>query len=93
MIVKEEVRKYITEKGGNITFADNQFDSAILGVDTCHKRVIYSVARCYFILMAEQGMSNAEAEEYFAFKVLGAHTGVTSPIWCYDLWQQETLKQ
>lgn len=87
--LKNQITYYVSSKGGNIQFAPNKFDKAILGVDSCKQRVIYSVAKCYEILMKDEEMSNEQAEEHFAFSVLGNFKSANSPIWCYDLWEQK----
>lgn len=59
------------------------FDSAIIGVDESSMRLIYSVEKCVGIL-AEDGMDEEEAEEYFEYNVRGSYVGEKTPIWCTD---------
>ena len=59
------------------------FDDAILGLDYCTNRVIYSLSRCRDILI-NQGMSYEEAVEYLDFNVVNAYLGEKTPIWCED---------
>jgi len=83
--IKKTINDLITENGDWTIFADG-FDDAILGIDYSSQRVIYSVKKCYQILMnGENNMTQDEAEEYFAFNVLGSFVGDKTPIFCYDL--------
>lgn len=83
--IKKTINDLITENGDWTLFADG-FDDAILGIDYSSQRVIYSVKKCYQILMnGENNMTQDEAEEYFAFNVLGSFVGEKTPIFCYDL--------
>jgi len=83
--IKKTINDLITENGDWTLFADG-FDDAILGIDYSSQRVIYSVKKCYQILMnGENNMTQDEAEEYFAFNVLGSFVGDKTPIFCYDL--------
>lgn len=83
---KELISKKVEESGDWTMFADG-FDEAILGIDSTSQRVIYSVKKCYNILQNRDGMSDEEAEEFFAFNVLGSYMGEKTPIWCFDLWE------
>lgn len=58
------------------------FDDAIIGVDVMSMRLIYSVDQCIKILMARDGMSDDEADEFFEFNVAGSYMGEQTPIWC-----------
>lgn len=58
------------------------FDDAIIGVDDCQMRLIYSVAKCIKVLMKE--MSEEEAIEFFLYNVAGSYVGEKTPIWCVD---------
>jgi hypothetical protein len=82
--LKEHISKLIEKNGEWTMFADG-FDEAILGVDASNSKVIYSVAKCYQVLTERDGMSQEEAEEFFAFKVLGSYMGEKTPIWCFDI--------
>ena len=59
------------------------FDDAIIGIDDKSMRLIYSIAKCINILVA-QGMSYEEAQEYFEFNTQGSYVGEKTPIWCED---------
>lgn len=84
--LKEHISNLIQKNGEWTMFADG-LDEAIIGVDASLSRIIYSVAKCYDILIQRDGMSQEEAEEFFAFKVLGSFMGEKTPIWCYDIFK------
>lgn len=83
---KEQINEMLKGKGQSSLFADG-FDKAILGADSISGRIIYSVKKCYEVLIERDGMSSEEAEEFFAFNVLGSYMGNETPIWCFDLWE------
>lgn len=83
---KEQINEMLKGKGQSSLFADG-FDNAILGADSISGRIIYSVKKCYEVLIERDGMSSEEAEEFFAFNVLGSYMGNETPIWCFDLWE------
>ena len=58
------------------------FDDAVIGIDESSMRVIYSVAKCLYIL--ERDMEMIDAIDYFEFNVRGAYVGEKTPIWCED---------
>lgn len=58
------------------------FDEAIIGVDECSMRLIYSYSKCIEIL--KRDMSHDEAIEFFSFNVSGSYVGEKTPIWCMD---------
>lgn len=60
------------------------FEEAIIGVDEQSMRLVYSVSKCITILIEDQGMTEEEAMEHFAFNVAGAYVGEQTPIWCND---------
>lgn len=82
--IKEFIREQVKEANDWTMFADG-FDKAILGVESKSQRVIYSVRKCYEILMERDGMDFDEAQEFFAFNVLGSYMGEKTPIWCNDI--------
>lgn len=59
------------------------FDDAVIGLEDCSMRLIYSVKKCIAILQ-KQGMSEEEASEYFYYNVHSAYVGDKTPIWCQD---------
>lgn len=58
------------------------FDQAIIGVDEVSMRIIYSMAKCVDILIAE-GMTEEDAEDHFDYNVAGAYVGERTPIWAF----------
>jgi hypothetical protein len=84
-VIKESITDMMEQSEDYTLFADG-FDEAIIGVDSLSNRVVYSVAKCYETLISRDGMDYDEAEEYFAYNVLGSMMGEKTPIWCYDLW-------
>ena len=63
-------------------------DDAIIGVGVrCGQPpvVIYSVDQVIKILTDRDGMTNDEAIEFFEFKIEGAWTGITMPVWMYPI--------
>lgn len=82
--VRKMLTEMVDEKNDWTMFADG-FDEAILGIDSTSQRVIYSVRLCYEILMDRDDMTYEEAQEFFAFNVLGSHVGEKTPIWCNDI--------
>jgi hypothetical protein len=71
-----------TYPDAEILVADG-FDRAVIGIEENTMRVVYSVHKCVYILIAE-GMPEEDALEYFYFKVLGAYVGDKTPIFCFD---------
>ena len=61
------------------------FDDAIIGVEENTMRLVYSISFCIDILMAEEGMFEEEALEYFDYNVKGSYVGEKTPIWVNDL--------
>jgi hypothetical protein len=84
MATRSDVLDYVNNHDDWTMFADG-FEDAILGVEPQKHRVIYSVAKCYDILMTRDGMERDVAEEFFAFNVLGSLMGEKAPIWCFDI--------
>jgi hypothetical protein len=78
-MIAEILEKYPDE---SFLLADG-FDEAVLGVDEKSMRLIYSIAKCIEILMAD--MSEEDAFEYFYYNVSGAYMGEKTPIWCDDI--------
>jgi hypothetical protein len=65
----------------SLLFADG-YDDAILGVAEFNgaASVVYDTAKVLEILCDRDGMTRAEAEEFFAYNVAGAFMGESSPI-------------
>lgn len=60
----------------------DDFDDAIIGVDTKTYRLIYSVKKCIEILCKD--MDYETACEYLEYNVTGAYLGDQTPIFCED---------
>ena len=65
----------------SLLFADG-YDGAILGVAEFNgaASVVYDTAKVLQILCDRDGMTRAEAEEFFAYNVAGAFMGESSPL-------------
>jgi hypothetical protein len=80
-------RAALAEENPDALWPDG-FDGAYVGqARRCGQPTLaaFSVAKCIKILMDRDGMSYAEADEFFEFNVAGAWSGVGTPIWIYDL--------
>ena len=55
-------------------------DSAVVGIDAGEYRLIYSVQLIIKKLM-KGGMSEDDAQEWFAYNILGAYMGPKTPIY------------
>ena len=64
------------------------YDSAILGMDTEYKRVIYSKEKMIDILVAE-GMSDVDAVEWLEYNVWDAYVGEHTPIFLHKLTKED----
>ena len=75
------LRDRIAEWDEDVLLADG-FDAAFVGLaERCGSVpvAVYDRARCIQVLVARDGMSEEEAEEYFDFNVLGAYVGERTP--------------
>ena len=79
--MKQQIEELIEDTEETVVFWDN-FDDAIIGIDTQNYRVIYSYGLCLEIL--KRDMSKEDAIEYFDFNVRGAYIGEKTPIICDD---------
>ena len=79
-----ELREWLAEASPETLFADG-FEDAIVGVGVQGGKhnpvVVYDRERCIEILMARDGMSEDEAEEFFCFNTEGAWVGDYTPVW------------
>jgi hypothetical protein len=79
-----ELREWLAEASPETLFADG-FEDAIVGVGVQGGKhnpvVVYDRERCIKILMARDGMSEDEAEEFFCFNTEGAWMGDYTPVW------------
>jgi hypothetical protein len=71
----------MADEGDKLVFAVG-CDAAILGITTRDdvEIVVYDTAKIVQILRRRDGMSLAEAEEFFEFNVLGAWVGERTPL-------------
>ena len=63
-------------------------DDAIIGVGVrCGQPpiVVYAVDQIIKILMDRDGMTNAEAVEFFEFNIESVWTGNCTPVWMYPI--------
>lgn len=75
--------------------ADNEclladgFNEAVIGITFgINATTVYSVSKALDILV-EDGMSMEDAIEHFEYNVAGSYVGDKTPIWVYDLNEQE----
>jgi hypothetical protein len=81
------VHEWIASVNPEALTADG-FDEAIVGVaERCGMPpvVVYDARRCIEILVARDGMSPEEADEFFRFNTLGAYVGPHTPLF---LWRR-----
>lgn len=81
-------RDIIVEMGydDTIVFENPDYDSAIIGVDTCN-RAVYSFEKMVEHLMEKDGMTDEEAIEFIEYNTIRAlpYQGERAPIVVYDL--------
>jgi hypothetical protein len=86
-----EIKDYLIENNDELMFADG-FEDAIIGTVTgaCRPSVVcYDMQKCIDILVTRDGMSEEEAEEFISFNVTGAYMGELTPLFVFDLRDQE----
>lgn len=84
-------REWIAEWDEEMLLADG-FEDAILGVaQRCSQPalVVYDAQRCIEILVERDGMSEQDAEEFFAFNTEGAWAGKHTPLFMWRVPQLE----
>ena len=74
----ESVREYLAENFHEAIIFDG-LDYAIIGVDVCTERIVYSHSRIITALIAN-GMQAEEAKEYADYNILGIYLGEHGPI-------------
>lgn len=82
MNVLKGIREALENMGEEVLLADG-FDDALIGVgERCGQPLIavYDRDKCIEVLMARDGMTYAEAEEFFSFNVVGSWVGEGTPI-------------
>lgn len=76
---------WIAEHNAEAFLADG-YEEAILGIaERCSQPtlVVYDAEKCIEILMARDGMSREEAEDFFRFNTLGAWVGEGTPLFLW----------
>ena len=79
--MSKEIREYLSEMDPEILCADG-YDEALIGyVDRFGQEpvALYDRARYIALLVERDGMTEDEAEEFFAFNVIGAWVGEYTP--------------
>jgi hypothetical protein len=76
----QEIREHIAEIDEQVLMADD-FEDALLGYAQQFNTTtaLYDRHKCIEILMARDGMSEKEADEFFEFNVQGAYLGEHTP--------------
>lgn len=59
------------------------FNDAVIGIDGRTMNLIYSIAKCIDILVAD-GVPLEDALEHFEYNIRGGYLGEKTPIWCVD---------
>ncbi len=77
----EIIKNFISEEHPDALLADG-FDAAIVGtVQQFNKTLVcYGREKCIDILVERDGMSRADAEDFFEFNVVGAYVGENTPV-------------
>ena len=77
-----QLRESATGEYRDVLFADG-FEDAFLGLGSrfTYQVAVYDRRKCIKILIARDGMTPEEAEEYFVFNVEGAYVGEHTPIY------------
>lgn len=79
---RRQIIERLLELEEDATFADG-FDDAIIGLGVQYTKkplVVYDRSQCIEILMQRDGMTYAEAEEYFCFNTDCAWVGEQTPM-------------
>lgn len=64
------------------------YDSAILGMDTEYKRVIYSKSKMIDVLV-QDGLTEFDAVEWLEYNVWDAYVGEATPIFLHELTKED----
>jgi hypothetical protein len=78
MLIEEIIERYNEE---NFVLLEGLND-AIIGVEERKMVLIYSVKKCFDILLRQ--MSEEEAIEHFYYNIFGSYVGEQTPIFCFD---------
>jgi hypothetical protein len=84
----QALREWVAVYNEDALLADG-LEEALIGVaERCSKQplAVYDAKRCIEILVDRDGMSWAEAEEFFSYNTLGAWVGENTPLflWRYN---------
>jgi hypothetical protein len=83
-MTREEINRACEVLELDLLLADG-LDEAFLGITRDDPpRAVYSYERVIDVLV-EQGMTIAEADEYFEYNIAGAYVGEQTPIYIYSL--------
>jgi len=87
-----EIKEFLIENNDDeMLFADG-FEEALIGTvsGACRQVVAcYDYQKCIDILMSRDKMDEEEAEEWMSFNVIGAYAGEFTPLFLYDLRNQD----
>jgi len=83
----EHQRRLLDDENPDALWPDGFEDAYIGQAHRCGQPVLaaFSVKKCIQILMDRDGMTWEEASEFFEFNVSGAWVGAGTPIWIYEI--------
>lgn len=81
-MIDSEDRLYL----GGDSLERDKFSSAILGINAKDNTIVYSVDKIIEIFVLEDGMTAEEADEFFAYNVLGSHMGEGTPTYVSEVY-------
>jgi len=64
------------------TLKADGFDDCVVGIDD-KQRLVYSIEACLRNLVKD-GMTTADAAEFFSYNISGAYMGVYTPVFIYS---------
>ena len=83
-MTRDQINRACEELGVTILLADG-LDDAFLGITRDDPpRAVYSYERVIDVLV-EQGMTTAEADEYYEYNIAGAYMGEQTPLFITSL--------
>lgn len=65
------------------TLKADGFDDCVIGIDD-KQRLVYSIEACLRTLVDKDGMTTADAAEYFEYNISGAYMGDYTPVFIYS---------
>jgi len=82
---REQIQKALEDLDVAVVLADG-LDEAFLGItDDSPPRAVYDQKKIIDLLMARDGMSEEEAEEFFDYNIGGAYVGKQTPVYVHRL--------